>query len=216
MSRPSASTKDPTIDSRCGTRTGYKEHRKRGEKSCGPCDEANKTYHRAYYRANRERIIQQNTEYATTNHEARQLRMKMYMAQMYVERRDAILARNAKYRAENIEKVKVRQERYRVENPDVFAAAARRRRARRYGVAFERFTVQDVLDRWGTDCHICGERIDFVAPRTAREQGWERGLQLEHVIPLFQGGTDTLDNVKPAHGLCNAKKSWKERYGVTV
>jgi 5-methylcytosine-specific restriction endonuclease McrA len=29
---------------------------------------------------------------------------------------------------------------------------------------------------------------------------------MEHVIDLAIGGPDSLENVKPAHGLCNLKK----------
>jgi hypothetical protein len=31
----------PTDDPRCGTRTGYKRHRRLGERSCKPCSAAN-------------------------------------------------------------------------------------------------------------------------------------------------------------------------------
>jgi len=35
------------------------------------------------------------------------------------------------------------------------------------------------------------------------------GLQIDHVIPIVKGGPDTLNNVRPAHGLCNIKKKDK-------
>jgi 5-methylcytosine-specific restriction endonuclease McrA len=41
-------------------------------------------------------------------------------------------------------------------------------------------------------------------PRTSKQ-----GLTLDHVIPLSKGGTDTMDNLRPAHWLCNIKKSNK-------
>jgi hypothetical protein len=31
----------PTFDPKCGTRTGYQHHRRRGERSCDPCRAAN-------------------------------------------------------------------------------------------------------------------------------------------------------------------------------
>ena len=67
-------------------------------------------------------------------------------------------------------------------------------------------TEQDVLEKWGTDCHICGQVIDMAAPRRVGDQNWEMSLHLDHVIPLVKGGSHTLDNVKPAHALCNITK----------
>jgi len=45
------------------------------------------------------------------------------------------------------------------------------------------------------------------APRTCGVEGWERGLHLDHVIDIQFGGADAIDNVKPAHALCNLKKN---------
>lgn len=65
----------------------------------------------------------------------------------------------------------------------------------------------DVLAAWGTDCHICGEPVDLGAPRRAQNgKDWERGLHLDHVMPLAAGGTHTIDNVKPSHAICNLRK----------
>ena len=69
------------------------------------------------------------------------------------------------------------------------------------------YTTEDILYLWGTDCYLCGEPIDLEANRGPGLPGWERGLHLDHVVPLSAGGTDTLDNVKPSHGQCNLTKS---------
>ena len=97
---------------------------------------------------------------------------------------------------------KKRKERYK-QNPSKGMISKRRRRAREHEVPTESYTWQDVVDRWGSNCHICGEEIDLSANRRPGLLGWERGLHLEHVIPIRLKGPDTLDNVKPAHGLCN-------------
>lgn len=68
------------------------------------------------------------------------------------------------------------------------------------------YSDEDVLRLYGTDCHICGEPIDLQADRRTGYPGWERSLHIDHVFPLSKGGTDTLDNVKPAHGRCNIIK----------
>jgi hypothetical protein len=95
---------------------------------------------------------------------------------------------------------------WRKNNPEKLAIQNRSTRARRKNVYSEPYTKEQVLEKWGTDCHLCGEPIDLLAPRANREEGWERGLHLDHVVPLINGGDDTLQNVKPAHGLCNLKK----------
>ena len=95
---------------------------------------------------------------------------------------------------------------WRRRNPEKLASMNRNSRARRKNVYSERYTKDDVLAKWGTSCHLCGEPIDLSAPRYNGKKGWEKGLQLDHVIPLINGGEDTVENVKPAHGICNLKK----------
>ena len=75
------------------------------------------------------------------------------------------------------------------------------------GNTHEPYTVAQVLERHGTDCHICREPVDLtVSGRPGYQSGWERGLQLDHVVALVNGGPDTLDNVLPSHAICNMRK----------
>jgi 5-methylcytosine-specific restriction endonuclease McrA len=83
----------------------------------------------------------------------------------------------------------------------------RRKRARNRGLITVNFDTKDVLDLWGTDCHICGIFIDMRLTRNCGEEGWEMGLHLDHVIPQAKGGHNIISNVKPAHAICNIKKS---------
>ncbi len=46
-------------------------------------------------------------------------------------------------------------------------------------------------------CHICGHEIDGASER------WE----VEHIIPLAQGGDDDLSNCAPAHVACHKEKT---------
>jgi hypothetical protein len=85
-----------------------------------------------------------------------------------------------------------------------------RRRNRLRGLPQERYTEKEVLELYGTDCHLCGKPIDLDAPRrTGWGEGWQRGLQFDHVQPVAKGGADILANVRPAHGLCNLSKGKK-------
>jgi len=53
---------------------------------------------------------------------------------------------------------------------------------------------QPIIDRYGMICHLCcGE----IAPED---------FSLDHVIPLAKGGLDTIENLRPAHLLCNRRK----------
>jgi len=94
-------------------------------------------------------------------------------------------------------------------NPEKHKVSSRVRRARVKGVIGEPYTWFEVIDMWGASCHICGKIIDLDAPRQMSKQGWEQGLHMDHVVPISKGGSDTLSNVKPAHGLCNIKKNDK-------
>ena len=71
------------------------------------------------------------------------------------------------------------------------------------------FSTKDVLDLWGTDCHICSKSIDMRLTRHCGQPGWELGLHLDHVIPISKGGHNIISNVKPSHARCNLNKSNK-------
>jgi 5-methylcytosine-specific restriction endonuclease McrA len=83
----------------------------------------------------------------------------------------------------------------------------RKARARLRQVKSVNFSTKDVLDLWGTECHICNTSIDMRLTRNCGEPGWEYGLHLDHVIPLAKGGPNIISNVKPSHATCNIRKS---------
>ena len=71
----------------------------------------------------------------------------------------------------------------------------------------EVYTTLQVLETYGTNCHICNGPVDLSAPRlVGRGVGWEHGLHIDHVIPISKGGPDTLSNVRPSHAYCNISK----------
>jgi len=99
--------------------------------------------------------------------------------------------RQANSRARNLDKVR---ERERQKN--------RRRRAKESKL----YNELQVIATYGGNCYICGLAIDFMSPRKAGLPGWENGLHIDHLLPLAKGGSDTLENVRPAHGVCNLQK----------
>lgn len=99
--------------------------------------------------------------------------------------------RQANSRARNIDKVRQRER--------------QKNRRRRATISFPYNELQ-VIATYGHRCYLCGKEIDLLATRKAGIPGWESGLHIDHFIPISKGGSDTLDNVRPTHALCNLKK----------
>lgn len=70
-----------------------------------------------------------------------------------------------------------------------------KRRARRWGVAYEPINRLVVFRRDGWLCGICGDPV-------AREDA-----SLDHVIPMSLGGPHLYSNVQCSHLLCNVRKA---------
>jgi len=68
-----------------------------------------------------------------------------------------------------------------------------------------RYDKREIAIRDGWLCHICAGSI---APHLwgAIDPG---APNIDHVIPISRGGSDTADNVRLAHALCNNRKSNK-------
>lgn len=118
---------------------------------------------------------------------------------------------SANYYKENKQKISESTKRSRKNNPELYAELGRKhanlRRARKLGNGAEPYTEKEMLKQYGTDCHLCGIPIDFTASRQTGRGSWEMGLQIDHLIPLSKGGPDTLENIRPSHGMCNLKKN---------
>lgn len=67
-----------------------------------------------------------------------------------------------------------------------------------------RISADQVVRQYGETCHICSEVIDLSLSRTSK-----LGLTIDHVIPLSKGGSDEIENLRPAHWICNNRKSDK-------
>lgn len=118
--------------------------------------------------------------------------------------------RAAKKAIRDKDKIAASSKRYRSANPDKIRASKHRRRALERGNNHVPYTATQVLEEYGTNCHICNGPIDLLAPRHTAAKGWEQGLHLDHVLPLCMGGDDAIWNVKPAHGICNIRRNKKK------
>lgn len=165
----------------CGTRGGYNRHLRLKETTCEPCREASRLWVAQYAAEHPERI-------KATNKIARE----KYRAKIETKLKRRIYAQ--KFLATD-------------EGRERLLRATHRRLARKSGNGTEPYTTQLILDLYGSDCYLCGSAIDLSAPRATRYKGWEVGLHLDHVIPLSKGGNDFISNIRPTHGLCNAKKN---------
>ena len=106
---------------------------------------------------------------------------------------------NRQYYKEHQEERAEYQRQYRVEHPEVYAEQVRRDRARRYGLT-DSFTEQEWVSlkkSFGCHCLSCGR------------QEPEIRLTRDHVVPLVEGGSDTIDNIQPLCGPCNSHKGTK-------
>ena len=119
---------------------------------------------------------------------------------------DKVKATQKKWAESNPEKVAQNRKNWASKNKDHYVIKKRNRRAKIKNLSFEKYTILDVIDKYGTDCHLCNKSIDMLAPRMSGKLGWQNGFQIDHLIPISKGGNDTLINVRPSHGICNIKK----------
>jgi 5-methylcytosine-specific restriction endonuclease McrA len=172
---------------KCGTIQGYDKHARDKTTKCDPCREAMKQHARIRYLEKRELILSQKKDY-------------------YEKNKETIKSNRTKRYYENPEAASEIMKRYRAKRPEAVIRAKTRRRAKLRGNGYEFYTTEQVLQTYGTDCNICNRPIDMKAPRLPGKPGWEMSLHIDHLIPISKDGPDTLDNVRPTHGICNIRK----------
>ncbi len=104
------------------------------------------------------------------------------------------------------ERVKAIRKKHYDNYPERAIARARKRDAIKASAYSEPYTLAEVLEAYGSSCHACLEPVDLDAPRHPGDEGWEKSLHIDHLVPLIDGGDDTLDNVRPAHAVCNLRR----------
>jgi hypothetical protein len=141
-----------------------------------------------------------------------------YYRRYYTENKEALDIYQKRYQKENPEKIKKNKKSYKkrnplsgknwkIENPGKLRGYYRKREALKRNNVHSPYTEENIISTYGRLCNQCGLEIDMTAPRQTGKPGWENGLQIDHLIPISKRGPDTLDNVRPTHGLCNLLKS---------
>ena len=124
--------------------------------------------------------------------------------------KDANAARRRDYYSKNKKVIYERNRAWAKKNRDKIRPAVRRNVAKRKTLKlqgnYEKYTEQQVFDAYGYLCYLCHGEIDFDAPRGSCGENWEMALHFDHVIPLSKGGSDSLENIRPSHAICNMKK----------
>ena len=167
-------------------------------------------YVRKRYSEKRDEINAQRRESYKANEESRKAKLERNR-QWAKNNNEKINQSRRLYRKANLEAARARSKRWYEANREKIRTVYRRRRNDRYGYGFlrEAYSVEEVLNTYGTNCHLCNDPIDLNQSRKPGVEGWENALHIDHVIPLVAGGPDNLENVRPAHGLCNLSKGAK-------
>tara|TARA_R110000868_G_scaffold119430_4_gene316293 strand:+ start:73 stop:582 length:510 start_codon:yes stop_codon:yes gene_type:complete len=111
-----------------------------------------------------------------------------------------------KYRQKNIKKLDENLKLWHKNNPEKRTQYNHKRRVSQLGNGYSFYTIKDVLNTYGTKCHICKQEINLKAKRKSGQIGWEFSLHIDHLVAIANGGSDTLQNVRPSHGKCNLEK----------
>lgn len=159
---------------------------------------------RAWRLANPERAAANGKAWRDANKERKAATGRAY----YEKNREKILARNRAWAEANKEKVadylKNRHQEKWANDPEyrsmMYQATLKRQRLLR-GARHELYVREEIFERDGWACQICGELID---PDTSWPNS--ESASIDHIIPISLGGDDTPENVQAAHLSCNVRK----------
>ena len=169
---------------------------------CDNCLIYKKQQSRIYYDKNKEKLLIKSKTWRENNLEHH----KRLVNKNYAENKERISKKHKEWKENNKEKYAQLGSDWKKNNPDKIRLYNHKRKARILNNTHEHYTEQQILELYGTDCYLCGNPIDMSAPRKCGLPGWQNGLHIEHVIDLALGGSDTLQNVRGAHAICNLKK----------
>lgn len=78
-----------------------------------------------------------------------------------------------------------------------------------------RTALRNRVKAMGLPCHLCGRPIDYslttyVDPKDGRVKRHPLSFELDELVPVSKGGSPfDMDNVAPAHRICNQRRGNK-------
>lgn len=129
-----------------------------------------------------------------------------YFRAWYERNRDDVKARAADWKKENRPAHLEGKRRWAKRHGDRLREAKRRFLVRSRGGEVIPYRETDIYERDGWVCHICRLSIDPHANGRS-----SAGPTLDHLIAISQGGSDTAENVRPAHKGCNSRRWNREQ-----
>ena len=155
------------------------------------CKQCTNAENRASYLRRRELKRAQNKRWKQRNAAGYRAQQRGY----YRKNCESIRARHKQTRDANLDVYRARELASHHKNPQTWADASARRRARKKGApVVERVYRRVVYQTSGGRCYLCGERIAF------------EEMHLEHLIPLSKGGEHSYANVRASCSFCNLSK----------
>lgn len=130
----------------------------------------------------------------------------VYAKEYYKANKEARNAKGREWARANKDKTREYNRKSYEKDPSKTLIRVRARKIKMKGNGVESYTLEQVLEEYGSVCYLCEIDIDLTLPRKIGVSGWEFGLHLDHVTPISKGGSDCLENVAPTHAICNLTK----------
>jgi len=177
-------------------------------KQCPSCREKRRAYMRQYYADNKRVLCERVKEYRTKNSDMINEKKRRY----YEQNKETVLARNTEWRNNNQAKVKAQRDKWRNENRERHRENSRQWIAdnpERYREIQRHAQIRRRFIKAGLEDHYTKEEWQRLLHKydcRCVKCGGAENIEVDHVVPLSGGGTNTIDNIQPLCRSCNAQK----------
>jgi len=146
---------------------------------------------RKWYSENKEYNVQRAKKWASENPE----KHNKAVDDWHKAHREKGLVATRKWSNNNKDKELERTRRWRANNPEKARLCTENRRARKINAEGSVSTKEwkELCKKYGNKCLCCGKHE----------------ITMDHIVPLSEGGPNTIDNCQPLCGSCNSRKHTK-------